>query len=449
MLVNQFSKSTLMLLLCGMLFSGCFTKENRALEDVDPIISSEVSEANTKPSPAPEATATLSKPSVNVYLEISNGMKGFMPALLAGRKPTEFQARVDKILSDVQYGDTKSKAYFFAKEDKQGAPALDSTTFDVLKKTITSGSNENVLGTPLPSLLKAALEKSVEQKSVSIIISDFIHGPKPEDKGQFISMSTDIRGSLQVARDNDLVIAVFADVSSFYGSYHPAVKVPEIKRKLNGEAIPYYIWVVGTQQDVQFVINKVLRKLPAQQAYYGFTYATVPYAALLKDSNFKPSGIIYCNDVKSKTCKDLSLDPQSEEPVEFVVGLDLNSLPKSMQGKNYLKSHLKISSLGCKASIIEVAEASGSTKTDPALANYSHFVRLRVPQLSSKSGTIKIILPHVNPNWVKAWSTENDNDPVANPKKTFQFNKIIEGVQDLYRGRKQDVFSATVKFNKA
>lgn len=447
MLVNQFSKSTLMFLLCGMLLSGCFQKSDQALEEIGSPVSSDVTAPKIiAASPANEVTPT--SVNVNVYLEISNGMKGFMPAPTAGKKPTEFQSRVVKMLSDVQYGGAASTSYFYAMEDKQSKPALDSVSFDVLKSTITSGIQSDVRGTPLPELIKQALEKSAKQNAISIIVSDFIHGPKVP--GDLISVSGDVRGSLQLVKEKGLVVAVFGDASSFYGSYHPAVKTPEKKIPLQGEApIPYYIWVIGKQGDVQYLTSKMLSSLPAQQAYYGFTYKSVPYSALPKSAKFPATGNVYCTTKAPAACTSISLSPEKDVPVEFMVGLDLRKLPEPLQQATYLDRHLKVSGFGAKASKTAVIVANSATRSNPDLAKFTHFVRLSVPSLSAAKGTITISLPHVNPAWVSAWSTTDDNNPKANPKKTFQFDRIIEGVQDLYKSQKQDVFNVTMNFNKA
>ena len=99
--------------------------------------------------------------------------------------------------------------------------------------------------------------------------------------------------------------------------------------------------------------------------------------------------------------------------------------------------------------MVTVTAADESIKATPDLAKYSHFVRVRVPELTAISGTISVQLPQVTPNWISSWSTDNDNNPAAAPKKTYQLTKIIDGVQALYRDQSDLVFSATIQFNKA
>lgn len=387
---------------------------------------------------------------VNVYLEISNGMKGFMPPAAAGKEPTVFQSNLNRLISEVQDGRyVDQKGFFLAKEDAQSRPVLDSVSYNTFKGYVVSGIKDDVRGTPLPAMLQAALEKSVAQGAVSVIISDFIHGPDPRDPGQFISLDSDIRSSLRLAERNNLAVAVLANTSAFQGTYHPAVKQPEVRRTLNGEEIPYYIWLIGKQEEVQVVTNKVLRNLPAQQAYFGFSYTDVPYAAVLKERAFKPMGVVYCTDRVTEACTTVNMQPAKNEPVAFTVGMDLSALPLSMQNVSYLKRHLRVTGNGCKVSLANLKAADEEVKATPALARYTHFVQVQVPQLTANTGAISLQLPQVYPAWVNEWSTDNDNNPAANPGKTYQVNKIMDGVQALYRDQRDQVFDVTMKFNKA
>lgn len=449
MFIEKIERTLLLLLLCcGLLLSGCFKKQNGA-EEKEPETPATQVEGRGAGTPAPTAAAaTPEKVDVNVYLEISNGMKGFMPTAAAGKEATTFQNNLLQLISEVQDGRyVGEKGFYLAKEDAQSRPVLDSVSYNTMKSTIVSGIKDDVRGTPLPAMLKAALQKSIDQGAVSVIISDFIHGPS--DQGQFISLDADIRSSLREAEHRDLAIAILANASEFFGTYHPAVKKPEVRRSLNGEEIPYYIWVIGPQEQVQVVTNRVLRNLPAQQAYFGFEYKNIPYTALLKEKQFRPAGVVYCSSRNADPCTEINLQPDKKEPVEFTIGLDLSQLPLSMQSLDYLKKNLIVTGTGSRASMVSITAADESIKATPDLAKYSHFVRVRVPELTASSGTITVQLPQVTPNWITSWSTDNDNNPAADPKKTYQLTKIIDGVQALYRDQSDLVFSATIQFNKA
>jgi hypothetical protein len=427
--------------------TGCFTKQTDEEErDPEASIPPQGRPAETPASPADQSAPNTVH--VNVYLEISNGMKGFMPPVVAGKAGTEFQLRMNKLISEVQDGRyVDHKAFYLAKEDAQGKPVLDSVSYNVMKTYIANGIRDDVRGTPLPDMLRVALQQSIDQEAVAVIISDFIHGPT--DQGQFLSLDSDIRSALREAERQGLVVAVLGDLSSFHGTYHPAVKKPEVRRTLKGEQIPFYTWVIGKQPEVQVVINRVFRDLPQQQAYFGFGYKAVPFSALLKTGQFKPAGVVYCSSRNADPCTSVNLQPQANEPVEFTVGLDLSALPSSMQQANFLKQHLKVVGNGCRAAMVSVSAADENMKATPALARYTHFVRVQVPQLTANTGSIYIQLPHVYPAWVTKWSTEDDNNPVKEPGKTFQLNKLIDGVQALYRDQSDHIFNVSVQFNKA
>lgn len=431
-----------------LVLSGCYTKQSGDVAtDPDPETppQDKPSAPTTAPAAAENTPATVN---VNVYLEVSNGMKGFMPASVAGKEATAFQVRMNKLISEVQDGRyVDTKGFYLAKEDAQGKPVLDSVSYNTMKSYIVSGIKDDVRGTPLPDMLRAALQKSIDQHAVAVVISDFIHGPS--DQGQFLSLDSDIRSSLREAERQGLAVAVLADASAFHGTYHPAVKKPEVRRTLKGEQIPFYTWVIGKQEEVQVVTNRVFRDLPVQQAYFGFEYKAIPYSALLKQKEFKPAGIVYCSSRNADPCTAVNLQPQPKEPVEFTVGLDLNALPATMKGLDYLKRNLKVVGNGARATMVSVAAADEGIKATPELARFSHFVRVQVPQLTANTGSVYIQLPQVYPTWINAWSTDNDNNPVADPKKTYQLNKIMDGVQALYRDKSDNIFNVTVQFNKA
>ncbi|WP_128397007.1 hypothetical protein [Botryobacter ruber] len=449
MLLTRFKCSASFLLLCVVVvLSGCYTRNENSAAETEPAATVEQPPAADKAAPA--ATPAPEKVNVNLYLEISNGMKGFMPPAEAGKEPTVFQSRLNKLISEIQDGRyVAEKKYYLAREDKQGQPVLDSVSYNTMKSTVVSGIRANVLGTPLPDLLKAALEQSVKQNAVSVIISDFIHGPHPDKRGQFISLDSDIRSSLKEAEQQGLAIAVLADASGFYGNYYPAVKKPATSRTLTGEEVPFYIWVIGRQQEVLAVTKNIFRNLPPQQAYFGFDYKDVPFSAILKANQFRPAGTVYCASRNADPCTAIKLLPEKSIPVEFTLGLDLSALPRQLQQENYLKRNLKVIGSGCKASLVSVTAADDAVRASPDLARYTHFLRLQVPQLIGTSGTITLQLPQVQPAWIDAWTTNNDNNPAADPKKTYQLDKIIDGVQALYRDQRTYLFNVTIKFNKA
>jgi hypothetical protein len=182
--------------------------------------------------------------------------------------------------------------------------------------------SQAALGTELPQMLEGILNRPQATQEVSVVISDFIYGPAR--KSDFSQLPNLIRTSIAPVSQQQLAVAVFGEASRFYGTYHPAVKTPVAKRSLNGEKVPYYVWVIGPPELVARYAAEVFKNAPAQQAFYGLKLPTPAFAPLLTkltDPKLKPSGgTVFAEG------SGLSVDV-SDDPVDFSLGLNLGTLP--------------------------------------------------------------------------------------------------------------------------
>jgi hypothetical protein len=283
------------------------------------------------------------------------------------------------------------------------------------------------LGTELPQMLEGILNRPQAGQEVSVIISDFIYGPAR--KSDFSQLPNLIRTSIAPVSRQQLAVAVFGEASRFYGTYHPAVKTPVEKRSLNGEKVPYYVWVIGPPELVARFTAEVFRNAPAQQAFFGLklpTPAFAPVLTKLTDPKLKPSGSVYGED------QGLTMNV-SDDPAEFTVGLNLSQLPATWRQPAFLASHLQVRLPNGQAALVPNSvrvlsedEQSGQT----SLAPYTHVARLRVNKLAAKTATLSLALPAPQtPDWTKTWSTSNDN--TAGPR-TFGLDQVLTGVRLSY-----------------
>lgn len=382
---------------------------------------------------------------VNVFLEVSGGMVGFMPKGSPATRETEFQANVASLLANVNHNkDIKSKNFYYIKE-KDGNSELVKENYQQVLNTVSGGVTNPALGTELPEMLEQILRESNKSDAVSVVVSDFIYGPANKTKYNIIPQL--VQGALNDVQNKDLVISVFGYKSAFHGSYHPAVKTPAEKVPLLGTTkIPFYIWVIGKQQDVMFFNKNVLNDTPLEQVHYGFNYTIPDYEAL---PQFNSSGTIYCSTSSSKGgCKSVILKAENGEPAEFEIGVNLLELPSTLQSPIYLKDNLKISGKGINAAILEVKKSNNQTVSDSNLDKYSHFIRVRVNQLTVDKGNLTLTLTEKEPLWITGWSTSNDNDPVANPGKTFKLKEILGGVAKLYPTSNKNESLLSINFTK-
>ena len=438
------------LLVIMLLTVSCFSRKDRATEETstEPTQTEETAEAPPKnardnaPKTAVQPSQQIQK--VNVFLEASGGMVGFMPRGGAASSATPFQNKVAGLFTEINFSKAVGKKDYYYILEKNGNSLLQKSTYNDLLKTVSSGIEKPALGTELPEMLEGILKESAKDNAVSVVISDFIYGPA--DKSKFAIIPQLIRGALNEASNREQVISVFGFQSNFSGTFHPAVKTPVAKRQLSGVKMPYYVWVIGKQEDVLAFNQKVLKTLPDDQAHFGFNRSVPEFEALTK---YNPKGNVYCSSRNPEAgCKAITLDPQKDTPVEFEIGVNLENYPGPLQSSDYLKNKLEFAGRGITGTILSVKKADAKTKGNPTLEKYSHFVRVRVTEASAKSGSLTLTLPAQEPAWVNQWTTQNDNDPQKNPGKTFKLNEVLSGVQSLYGETSKKEFQISITFNK-
>ncbi|MDQ2773080.1 MAG: hypothetical protein M3Y54_21560 [Bacteroidota bacterium] len=386
----------------------------------------------TKGAKAPAATEAATPLKVNVFLEYSGGMKGFVPRGGADKPATEFQQRIGALITETQVSPAVAERKYYLCENTTPRPVK----FQELRDVVQGEVNQAALGTELPQMLEGILALPQATEQVSVVISDFIYGPAR--KSDFSQLPNLIRTAIAPVSRQQLAVAVFGETSHFYGSYFPAVKTPVQKRTLNGEKVPYYVWVIGPPAQVARFAAEVFKNAPAQQAFFGLQTKTPAFAPLLvklTDPKLKPSGSVYGED------NGLTLKV-SDDPAEFTAGLNLKELPAAWQQPAFLAQHLLVRLPNGQASLLPNSvrlltddEQSGQ----PVLAPYTHVLRLRVSKLAAPTATLTLLLPAPEtPDWVAAWSTTNDNLPAP---RTFGLDQLLAGVRQSYPSPLPPVFT--------
>ena len=360
---------------------------------------------------------------VSVFLEYSGGMKGFVPRGGADKPATEFQKRIGALITETQVSGALAEHKYYLCENAAPRPVK----FEQLRDVVQGEVSQAALGTELPQMLEGILNRPKAGEEVSVVISDFIYGPAR--KSDFSQLPNLIRTAIAPVSRQQLAVAVFGETSRFYGSYFPAVKTPAPKRTLNGEKVPYYVWVIGPPALVARYSAEVFRNAPAQQAFFGLKTATPAFAPVLTkltDVRLKPSGSVYGEG------NGLTLNV-SDDPADFTVGLNLKELPTAWQQPAFLAQHLQVRLPNGQASVVPNSVRSlteDEQSGQPVLAPYTHVLRLRVSKLAASTATLSLALPAPEtPGWVAAWSTTNDNTPTP---RTFGLDQILAGVRQSY-----------------
>jgi len=415
-----------------MLLTSCYSRsdmkgEAGAAETPAAEAPKETAAASVEPTAAtapPVAAGPLAQ--VNVFLEVSGSMEGFMPKTGATGTNTRFQQHVAQFLSEVNRSSAARKTYFRIKEK----PYPDS--YQQLSQTVRGGILQPASSTDIPTVLDTLVSGYYAPNSVNVLISDFIYSPK--NAGAIPYISTDITDALNRTHRPDLAVSVYGYASDFHGAYYPALKTGV--KKISGccdTDIPYYFWVIGPAEAVRRFDAALLERQPGQQAHFGVKYPT-PASSLLsrfqnvgawyygeKDAAKRAAGAAYHTVAVSSV--------SAKEPVEFVVGLDLQDLPALYHDVNYLKANLQLQAQDTDAKIIGAFAATAQTKNSSGAENqYTHFVKVRVTRLGKAARPLQLVLHDRRPAWISAWTTKNDSNINQTGAKTFALSSLVDGV---------------------
>jgi len=406
-------------------------------------------EAQDKPTEQPKtAAAATSAPAsttinqVNVFLEVSGSMKGFMPTNKANGI-TEFQQTIDPLLATIQQSNTiQDKAYFEVREKPY------PIDYNRLAQTVRYGIQQAASSTTIPAILDSVITNNPD--GVNILISDFIYSP---ENGRAISfVSTDIYRVLAKAKQQGQAISIFGATSSFNGTFYPAVKsTQKTIVKCCDSPIPYYVWVIGKPEQVQLFNREVVKNTFPEEVHAGFTFAAPAYSVLDK---FLPAGAWYCAS-NSNNCHEVAVS-DLQSPLEIIVGVNLASLPAAFQSETYLKQNLKLAADNTDAKITNIYPAAqfktqagvAGKNTDP-LKPYTHFVKLRMSKLTAPQTDLHFSLANQRPAWVTQWTTLDDSQINEEGAKTFNLAGILDGVERAFgAGANNSIFDVIINLRK-
>ncbi|MBX0292685.1 hypothetical protein K3G63_19730 [Hymenobacter sp. HSC-4F20] len=414
------------------LLPGCYSRSDMKTEKgavTETPATTQPAEPPAPGSAAPAATpAAESNPqplqAVNVFLEVSGSMEGFMPKTGASGENTKFQQHVAQFLSEVNRSSAARQKTFFRIKEK---PYKDS--YQGISGTVRSGIQQPAKSTDIPSVLDTLMSRYYQPGTVSVLISDFIYSPR--NAGAIPYIKTDIADALSRSGEHpDLAVSVYGYTSDFRGTYYPALVASGKKTNCCDTEIPYYIWVVGPADAVRQFDNALLEKQPAKQAHFGVTYPQPTYSLLNK---FQNKGSWYYGDAgaskrNADTYRVVAVSEASaQQPVEFVVGLDLAGLPGQYHDVAYLKQNLKLQGVDTDAKLLTVFAATDQTRTSSGPeSRFTHFVKVGLTRQPKAARPLVLRLQDQRPAWVAQWTTKNDATPAA---KTFALSSLLDGLE--------------------
>ena len=394
----------------------------------------------------PESKEPLKEFNINVYLENSASMDGYVTGV------TEFETAIYNLLGDFKISkvcDSLNLNYINNSIPFSKKNALPADIQDFIEKLEPStfrqkGGDRSV--SDLKNIINTVL-KTVNDQNASVLISDFVFSPGSDEDAQEYLNNQGVGIKIDFAekiKDFDLSAVIIQLESNFNGTYYDKTNKPiPFKGKR-----PYYIWIFGSNQQISEILDKkildnikggYLNRLVLQSE----KEQSQPNYKILSSPKI---GDFSRTELNNKIIADASLSKNNQNKgfFGFNVAVDFS---KSIQDPSYFldTTNYVLSNPNYQLEIEPI-----SNKNDPSLSGFTHLIKLKTTDLRNE--TLEIQVVGKTPNWVFNSSSIDDSNilnDISEQQKTLGLQYLIEGVSDAFYPKSSSnaitTFTITIK----
>ena len=366
---------------------------------------------------------TTPHPIVNVYLEISGSMNGYVNG-----GTSTFQQVVKEYLSGINNANFASEVNYYYISNKPVKKGNDLNAFITRLTPSNFGAAGGGATTDIGGLFKSILG-SMDSNTISIFISDCIISP-----GSNTNTAAYARGQMTDVRDaivsytnqyNDLACLVYQFDSEFNGRYFDYQNHP---RRVTMQR-PFYIWVFGhtahvARMKLQYVPDHDFKVSPIRNQWIIFN---TPLAALQPNNKF---GLLLPNTAKNgqfvrRSGTELRGIQKSGEHYRFSFGANMLTA-QFLMGDDYIEDTRNYKQMIGKA--VKEKFYGEIEKDFNQSSPYSEIYRVDSDSPFQKGIFSLAFIPEV-PDW--AYDCTDSDDRTfngANDNKTYGLINIFEGV---------------------
>ncbi|MFD1144442.1 hypothetical protein ACFQ4C_25165 [Larkinella insperata] len=420
---SSFRANGLFFLVLLLLFQGCGRKEKKAEKQPE-----------TKP-------AGISN--ILFFMETSASMGGYL------KGETNFKVAVSELVTKMN----------------QVAP-VEVWTIAGKPQPFVGGYNQfvvNLATTPLANERSSELHKIFKQvgekakgNTVALLVSDCIlsfpdaeikKNPEINRQNAESVLKSQVNDQFAALKKQGVSATVFAYSSGFNGTYYD---YQNNKHKLTGESRPFYVWVIGKQElvaDLNQKLNEMLITKPAKQLDFGASGALKQYDlffSLNKKGNWR---------AEKAGISELAVKPA--KPAEFAVGVNLGALPTYAQAEDYIRKNLAVTSSNATVKLVNVQKKEKvpteriKERELKLLNQNSHVLTFRVENLYDEKADVAVKLPVRFDDWyATGWSTMDDRTPSSRFNKTFALVHLMNGVKEAYQSSANDFLVLNLTLEK-
>ncbi|MDE7413083.1 MAG: hypothetical protein K2N05_04740 [Muribaculaceae bacterium] len=349
----------------------------------------------------PQEARKASTPALDVFIENSGSMDGYMCA------GSQLKDAVYDYVSDLNRATDTTRLYYINSQMIPYKGTLQSYVKD-LDPAKFHQAGGNLSSTDLGVIIGNVLKK-VNDNTVCMLISDCILDLPSKDAQKFltnceITIKEEVINTLK--RVPDLGIEILKLSSDFTGKYfYPGGEV----EMLNNVKRPYYIWIFGNKYQLAALNRKVpfdrLVKYNLQGISSFSGESTIPYE--IKNKNLT-GGIINLKGgrYEATILADFSSTLQPAGEVQNKLNYSFHRAGLTVEGVYPI-----------------------SDKNSP----YTHYVNITIPKDAKVVEEELIFNSPKMPKWVKESNDETGGDIKKNLDKTTGIKYLIQGVEDAFR----------------
>lgn len=385
---------------------------------------------------------TVPNPVVNVYLETSGSMNGYVNG-----GTSIFQQVVKEYLSGINNANFASAVNYNYINSKIIPRGNDLDQY-ITKLTPQSFSSQgNTATTDIGGIFKTILD-ATDNNTISIFISDCIISPGRNNNPQAYARGqmTDVRDAIvgYVNKYQDLACMVYQFDSGFKGTYYDYLNTAH--RNIDMER-PFYIWVFGHTAQVamlklKHVPDRDFRIAPIRNQWFIFN---TPLAELQPENKY---GLLLSTGaqngnytrVNATTARGIQ---RYGEGYRFSFGAYLGTA-EYLMGSDYIEdtdNYVHLVNKATKQEFYGVIE-----KDEGSTSPYTNIFRVESQNPFQKGPFTLAFIPKV-PKWVEACNDDDDRTfNGSNNNKTYGIINIFNGVYNGFNSGNHDNILAQFDF---
>lgn len=363
-----------------------------------------------------EKEGNTHKPVVNVYVENSGSMDGFVKGV------TDFEAAVYNYLSDIKISDLTDSLnlYYINSEVISYAKDADVDVIEDFIKKLEPSEFKRRGGdrgkSDIADVIKSILKETTEN-DISIMITDGIFSPGKDSSGNPVNADDYLKNqevgiktamASQLKKQPNFAVIVYQLVSRFDGTFYNKIDT-RIPCQAN---LPFYIWIFGQSSDLA-----QLRSMVPENRFEGsgiqkmvsFTSSQEVDYEVIKSSNMSK---------KSGRHEVVGLTANKSGDMRFSVNVDLKSL---LLDEDYL-GNINNYEISDKDYTMNVRAKQEQTK-------YSHVLSFTINKNKRKNGQLDVKLKMSKPDWSDVNDNEGETYVIG---KTYGIKYQIDGVYSAF-----------------